>query len=104
MLPIKRTSRADEDLISIWLEIAKNSPVAADRIHDAIESRWLQLAFHPFSGFARDDIAPGVRHLVVRNYLTLYCLADDHIDIIRMLHGRRKITRKIIEDGESAGR
>jgi toxin ParE1/3/4 len=98
MLRIERTHRADEDLISIWLEIAKNNPVAADRILDAIESRWLQLAFHPFSGLARDDIAPGIRHLVVGSYLILYRIVDDHIDIVRALYGRREITRKTIED------
>ncbi|MBB5574517.1 type II toxin-antitoxin system RelE/ParE family toxin [Rhizobium paranaense] len=104
MLPIKRTSRADEDLISIWLEIAKNNPVAADRILDAIESCWLQLASHPFFGLARNDIGSGIRHLVVGSYLTLYRIADDRIDIVRVLHGRRKITRKTIEDEGSSGR
>jgi len=90
MLPVSRTRRADEDLISIWMEIAKDNPAAADRILDAIEGRWLQLAIHPVSGLARDDIAPDIRHLVVGNYLTLYHLAGDYIEIVRVLHGLRK--------------
>jgi toxin ParE1/3/4 len=93
MSQIIRTARADEDLIDIWTYIAEESPNAADRVLDAIEARWLQLARHPYSGMARDDIAPGIRHLVAGQYLTLYRVHVEGIEIIRVLHGRRKIGR-----------
>ena len=93
MPSIIRTNRADEDLIAIWLEIAAENPVAADRVLDAIEARWQQLAQHPHSGLARDDIAPGIRHLVAGQYLTLYRIHDDGVEIVRVLHGLRKIGR-----------
>jgi toxin ParE1/3/4 len=86
-----RTDRADEDLIAIWLHIAQNSPAAADRVLDAIERRWQQLAQHPYSGIARDDIGTGIRHLVAGQYLTLYRVSGSAIEIIRILHGRRAI-------------
>ncbi|MBZ9922750.1 type II toxin-antitoxin system RelE/ParE family toxin [Mesorhizobium sp. BR1-1-7] len=44
---------------------------------------------HPLSGAPRDDIAPGIRHLIVGNYLTLYRVEDDAIEILRALHGHR---------------
>jgi toxin ParE1/3/4 len=91
MLKIERTDKADEDLIDIWIAIATHNPAAADRILDSIESRWQQLSRHPYSGVARDDIAPGIRHLVAGVYLTLYRVKADRIEIIRVLHGRRKI-------------
>lgn len=91
MLAIVRTARADEDLIAIWLHIARDNPTAADRVLDAIERRWRQLAQHPYSGIARDDIGPGIRHLVAGHYLTLYRVSDKAIEIIRILHGRREI-------------
>jgi toxin ParE1/3/4 len=97
MLPIIRTDRADEDLIDIWTYIAEENPNAADRVLDAIEGRWLQLARHPYSGMARDDIAPGIRHLVAGQYLTLYRIHRESIEIIRVLHGRRKIDRDMVE-------
>ncbi|MGO4566321.1 type II toxin-antitoxin system RelE/ParE family toxin [Rhizobium sp. 2YAF20] len=96
MLPIIRTNRADEDLITIWAEIAADNPNAADRVLDAIEARWQQLAQHPYSGIARDDIAPNIRHLVAGQYLTLYRVTDECVEIIRVLHGRRKISRDIV--------
>ncbi|MCM2476251.1 type II toxin-antitoxin system RelE/ParE family toxin [Rhizobium sp. CG5] len=96
MLSIIRTDRADEDLIEIWSYIAVENMSAADRVLDAIEARWDNLARHPYSGVARDDIAPGIRHLVSGEYLTLYRLSDSAIEIVRVLHGRRKISSKII--------
>lgn len=91
MLPIIRTDRADEDLIEIWVGIAIDGPAAADRVLDAIQRRWQQLSFYPYSGVAREDILPGLRCLVAGPYLTLYRIAADGILIIRVLHGRRKI-------------
>lgn len=94
---IRRTGQADEDLISIWLEIAKDDTAAADRVLDAIERRWQQLVDFPYSGIAREDVAPDIRHLVAGQYLTLYRIADDAIEIIRILHGRRKIAPAAVE-------
>jgi toxin ParE1/3/4 len=90
-LSIERTAQAEEDLISIWLFIAQDSPAAADRMLDRIASRWALLAEHPYSGMARDDIAPGIRHVVVGQYVTLYRVAD-RVEILRVLHGKRSMT------------
>lgn len=64
---------------------------------DAIEHRWQQLARHPYSGFSREDIAPDLRHLVIRQYLILYRVGAETIEIVRVLHGRRKLDRWMIE-------
>jgi toxin ParE1/3/4 len=94
---IRRTDCADEDRIEIWASIAAESPAIADRTLDAIEQRWRQLARFPFSGRARDDIAPGVRCLVAGNYLTLYMIGETEITILRVVHGRRKIDRETVK-------
>ena len=95
-LPIVRTDRADEDLIEIWASIAAADINAADHVLDAIEARWRQLTHHPYSGRARDDIAPNIRHLVVGQYLTLYRVSDQCVEVVRVLHGRRKINRDMV--------
>jgi toxin ParE1/3/4 len=82
--------------MEIWSYIAVDNIFAADRVLDAIEARWDNLARHPYSGVARNDIAPGIRHLVSGEYLTLYRLNGSAIEIIRLLHGRRKISSKVI--------
>ncbi|ANT52560.1 type II toxin-antitoxin system RelE/ParE family toxin [Mesorhizobium amorphae] len=91
MLPIVRNARAEDDLITIWLHIARDSEAAADRLLDRIEARWQQLATYPFSGAPRDDIAPGIRQRVVGDYLTLYRVGEDAIQIVRVLHGKLNI-------------
>lgn len=91
MLPVILTAQAEEDLIAIWQWIASGSPEAADRVLDAIERRWQHHARHPHSGIARDDIAPGIRHLTTGQYLTLYRVEGDSVTIIRVLHGRRHL-------------
>ncbi|WP_037075595.1 type II toxin-antitoxin system RelE/ParE family toxin [Rhizobium sp. PDO1-076] len=96
MLPVIITNRADEDLIEIWCYIAISNITVADRVLDAIEARWDNLARHPYSVVARDDIAPGVRHLVSGDYLTLYRLNGSAIEIVRLLHRRQKISSKDI--------
>ena len=93
---IVKTRQADEDLIAIWLGIAPDNPTVADRILDAIEGRWQQLAFYPYSGIAREDIAENIRHLVTGQYLTLYRISGEGVEIIRILHGKQKIDRETI--------
>lgn len=79
------------DVEGIGDYIAEHSPKAAARLVNALERRWTLLTLHPFSGAPRDDIAPGIRHLIVGEYLTLYRVGDDAIEIVRVLHGRRNI-------------
>lgn len=90
MLPIVRTRHADGDLIDIWDYVAERDPAAADRVVLEIERRWRQLRTHPRSGVAREDIGPGVRHLVTGRYLILYRVGEA-VEILRILHGRREI-------------
>jgi toxin ParE1/3/4 len=79
------------DLEGIGDYIASHNPNAAVRFVDALERRWNLLTLHPFSGAPRDDIAPGIRHLVIGEYLTLYRVGGDAIEILRVLHGHRNI-------------
>ena len=91
MLPIIRSDRADEDLIGIWLFVAHENPAAADRVVDGIAQRWAQLARHPNSGVAREEIAPGIRHPVAGRYMVLYRIGEEAVEIVRVPHGRRKL-------------
>ncbi|MGZ8395102.1 MAG: type II toxin-antitoxin system RelE/ParE family toxin, partial [Rhodoplanes sp.] len=63
---LRRTARAEEDLI------ARDNPSAADRLLDLLDEKSRSLARNPRLGAAREDVAPGVRHLPVGRYLILY--------------------------------
>lgn len=90
---LTRAAEAEEDLLSIWGFVAEQNPVAADRLLDRFEKRWRQLQDHPYSGPPREDVGSGLRHLLIGDYLTLYRVSDDVIEIIRVLHGKRDIAR-----------
>ncbi|MES0032050.1 MULTISPECIES: type II toxin-antitoxin system RelE/ParE family toxin [unclassified Mesorhizobium] len=86
---IVRSPAAEDDLIDIWFGIARDNPLAADRFLDAIAERIVQLGTFPESGPKRPDIAAEVRALTIGNYLVLYRLAEQRVEIVRVVHGAR---------------
>ena len=54
MATVRRSSRAEIDLIEIWMHIARQDPLAADRQLDRIHATCKTLADHPHSGPMRD--------------------------------------------------
>jgi len=99
MPEIRRTARAEEDLIDIWVYIAHDNIRAADRVLDEIEDSFFLLAEQPRLGRERPDIAPELRYLPVRRYLILYRDIPEGIEIIRVVHGARDI-RSLMDDEE----
>ena len=88
---IRRTAQAEEDLIDLWLYIAQDNPGAADRLLDEIEDKCALLADHPQLGPARLDIAADCRYLPVGNYLILYRIILDGIEVVRIVQGSRRL-------------
>ncbi len=86
-----RTAKAEEDLIQIWLYIATDNQVVADRIIDQIEEKCQMLSKNPGVGQARPDIAPEMRYLPVGSYLILYREIKDGIEVVRVVHGARHL-------------
>lgn len=91
MIAIRKSARAEEDIYEAWRYTALDNRAAADRFLDAIERRIDLLTRHPFSGSPREDLAPGIRHLVSGSYLILYRIEEDGVRIVRIMHGRREI-------------
>ena len=87
----RRTARAEEDLIELWLHIAADNVPAADRLLDRLDAACNTLASHPLLGPARSDIAPGLRYFIVGAYLILYQRAGEDIEIVRFVHGTRNL-------------
>ena len=51
------------------------------------------------AGRARPDIAPDARVLVERPYLILYRLVPGGVQVVRVLHGARRIDRPLFSEG-----
>jgi toxin ParE1/3/4 len=72
---VRFSRRAREDLLDIWLYIARQtSQTAADRILDRVEDACRAPARHRELGPARPEIADEARSLVVQRWLALYRL------------------------------
>ena len=91
MVEIFHSSRARQDLKEIWHYIAVENRQAATRLLLRIEERVNALAEFPLMGSPRDDIAPGVRALVVGKYLVIYRIIPEGVEITRILHDARDL-------------
>jgi toxin ParE1/3/4 len=92
MAIVFRTAQASEDLINIGLYIADDSLFAADKMLSRFEKVFELLSQQPELGAARADIAPELRHFPVDNYLILYRLVGDDVEIVRVVRGSRSLT------------
>lgn len=91
MALLKRTRQAEIDLLDIWAFIAEDNSKAADNIVGQLDARSHELLVHPDMGQARNDVAKGLRHLVMNSYLILYRIDGEDIEVVRYLHGARNL-------------
>ncbi len=85
-----RTAEAEEDLIGIWIYIAKDNQDAADRLLDRIDEACTRLAQFPNMGTSYEQIRPSLRLFPVGNYLILYRVINTGIEVVRIVHGARQ--------------
>ena len=88
---LRRTAQAEQDLIDIWAYIAGDNPAAADRLLNLLDEKSQALAHNPQIGMAREDVAAGVRNFPVGKYLILYRDRGDGIEVVRYVHGMRRL-------------
>jgi len=88
---VSQTRRARDDLDEIWLHVALDDPAAADRLVDRIATRCQASPNHPRIGTARPEMAPSVRMLIVDDYLVLYQVDGTDAEIVRVVHGARRL-------------
>jgi len=65
----------------------------ADIVADSLFER---LAMFPRSGASRTHLGRSIRIGVVTPYVAVYELDNDHVIVLRVLDGRRNITRRLI--------
>jgi len=90
---IRRLPRAVSDLDAIWLYIAQHDPDVATRVVKQITAKIERLAEHPFTGRERLDLAQDARSAPIQSYVILYRVVSDAIEIVRVVHGRRRLRR-----------
>jgi toxin ParE1/3/4 len=85
--------QARAELSSIWSYVAKDSGNAtvADGVIDAIVERFYLLAQYPRMGRSRDDLRSGLRSFPVGQYVIIYTIDDEGVQILYVFHGRQDI-------------
>jgi toxin ParE1/3/4 len=78
---------AENDLEELWLSIAAENLSAANTFVGKLNRRIVELETMSKRGGSRPDIAPNARILVEGKYLILYHVLNEHVDIIRVIHG-----------------
>lgn len=85
MLNTEVSFEAENDLLSIWLYIAADQPINADRFLDKLLVAIERLAEFPLLGVEREELANGVRSLYVDRYVIYYVVSDASLSIVRVL-------------------
>ena len=87
---------AQHDLQDIWLYIAEDDPVAADKLEGDIRSEVAKLAELPTLGHRRRDLTNHDLwfHTVRKNYLIVYRQTQS-LEIVRILHGARDVVQEL---------
>ena len=91
MARVRRTKRANNDLIAIWRHIALDNPAAATAQLTEIERKLRLLSFFPKIGRKRDDIRKGLRMFPCDSYVILYRETAGSVEIVRAVHGARDL-------------
>lgn len=88
-MQIKWTKRAGQNLDAVIAYIAQVNPLAAKKFLSELLQKVDHLKSSPMLG--RPGVVPSTRELVVHdNYIAYYRVKQERVEILRVLHVRRK--------------
>lgn len=95
MKSVRVSAQARDETTDIARYISQDNPDAALRWLDVIEEAYLRISEFPESGRLRRDIGGPQSELrsrvVMQNYLILYAVRADHVEILHVVSGYRDI-------------
>ena len=97
MTPVVVSRRADADVDAMLEHLADLAgPAVARRYNQELDAVFERLAMFPESGARRRSLGPYARIAVVAPYVVVYDYQDNTVVIVRVLDGRRDITRRLV--------
>ena len=88
---------AKSDLEQIGDYIARDNPDAAIAFVGRLRDRCRQIAQFPGIGRRRSDLMSGYRSLAEGQYVILYLVLSDKVEIARILHGKQDLRKALKE-------
>jgi toxin ParE1/3/4 len=98
MTPVELSPRAKLDLFDITIHLSNAAGIVVAEMYSArFKSHLARLAEFPAIGTPRSRLGKNVRMLVEHPYLLLYSFDGAAVRVLRVLHGRRRMTRKLVQ-------
>lgn len=91
MLQLRFTRLAESDLDGILDFIAESAPVTAQQFVAGLRERCSLIATQPEIGRLHSELPGALRSFPFGNYLVMYRVHEDAVQIIRVLHGARDL-------------
>ncbi len=92
------TKPAIQDIEEIADYIAQQSGLAqSEKFLSKLESKFTKIVSFPLLGRKRDEILLNIRTIPLDNYLILYLLIGDDIEILRVVNGYRDLSKLFTE-------
>lgn len=97
---VKVSYEAINDIAEIKRYIREEccNPAAANRIANKITNKYKLLKTSPYIGAAFNavaDIESDYRYLVCGSYIIFYRILSDHVEVVRIIYGRRDYAKII---------
>jgi toxin ParE1/3/4 len=86
--------RARSDILDIHSYLSERSAIAGDRMLARFSQRFDELCKFPFLGPDRSEFGESLRGLLIDGYIAFYIVEVDRIVIVRVIDGRRDMTRE----------
>ena len=91
------TEFAKRDVRNILSDLSERASYRiAARYADEFKAVYRRLKELPAIGPSRSKLGPNCRIAIVLPYLVVYDYVDDEVTVLRVLHGRRNITRSLL--------
>ncbi len=85
MLKLVKSLRAESDLVDIWLYIAEDQPLNANRFLDKLNNAIESLVESPAMGVDRPELGDSVKSFPIGNYAVFYRVSDVELEVVRVL-------------------
>ena len=85
MLNVVKRPLALSDLAEMWLFIAYDSEINADRFMQTLEEKFTLLATQPRMGRLRPELMENLRSLPIGRFIIFYLAITDGIELVRVL-------------------
>lgn len=89
------SEEARRDLIGIWSYIAEDSETAADNRLAQLYDHFDLLGKSIFMGRRREDLRSGYRSIAAEQYIVIYRIVGEDVEIAHVVHGKRDILAAI---------